>query len=159
MVALALLGCAAEEEIAKGPAEVAPAFELRMLKSDASVNLASLAGKTVIIDFWATWCVPCEFQVPVLNAFYEAHRSDSDVALFGVSVDFGSADVVEAWSNEHGIRYPILLDGEAISRAYKTEGIPTLVVIRADGTIDSRHVGLVEQAELEEILTRLRAAV
>lgn len=140
-----------------GPPEVAPAFELPMLGADTRVELASLAGKTVVIDFWATWCTPCEFQVPALNAFRDAHRSEPDVALFGISVDTAGPDVVAAWASEKGVRYPILVQGEDVAYDYAVEGFPTVVVIRPDGTIDSRHAGLIQERKLEETLKRIRA--
>ncbi len=147
----------ASDEVPNGPPEVAPSFELAMLGTDATVGLATLAGKIVIIDFWATWCAPCEFQVPELNAFREAHRSEPDVVLFGVSVDTEGPDVVAAWASEMGVRYPILLGGYPVALEYRAKGFPTVVVIRPDGTIDSRHVGLIQKTQLEEILARIRA--
>ena len=99
--ALALAGCSppsgsesaaggddgsAGEEAAAAPSRVAPEFELVSLEGE-TVRLAELRGKTVVIDFWATWCPPCEFQVPELNAFYEAHRADGAVSVLGISVD------------------------------------------------------------------------
>lgn len=140
------------------PREVAPAFSLPLLGADTRVSLESQQGKTVIIDFWATWCVPCEFQVPELNAFHEAHRADSDVALFGVSIDDDGPEVVAEWTAEKGVRYPILLASDELARQYGVEGFPTVVVIRGDGTIDSRHAGLVQVVDLEEILSAIRGS-
>ena len=141
------------------PREAAPAFSLPTLGADSAVSLESLRGKTVILDFWATWCTPCEFQVPELNAFHEAHRADSDVALFGISIDTEGPDVVARWTTEKGVRYPILLADEELAMQYGAQGFPTVVVIRGDGTIDSRHAGLIQQAELEEILDAIRDEV
>jgi len=140
------------------PREVAPEFSLPVLGDNRVVSLESLRGKVVIIDFWATWCTPCEFQVPELNAFHEAHREDSDVALFGISIDTEGPDVVAKWTAEKGVRYPILLADDELAMEYGAQGFPTVVVIRADGTIDSRHAGLIQQVELEEILAALRDA-
>jgi len=143
---------AAEEEL-----EPAPDFDLPLL-GGGRVRLADVAGRIVIIDFWATWCPPCEFQVPELNAFYEDHRDEPDLALFGVSVDTAGADVVAEWVAEKGVEYPILLDGEPLARQIGALGFPTLLVITADGRVDGQHVGLIERATLEEALARLRGA-
>lgn len=145
----------AKDNTAK-PREIAPAFSLPVLGADASVSLESLRGKSVIIDFWATWCAPCEFQVPELNAFYEAHRADSDVAVFGISSDGEGPEVVAEWTTEKGVRYPILLAGDELARQYGVTGFPTVVVVRSDGTIDSRHAGLIQVVELEQILSAIR---
>ncbi len=138
------------------PREVAPEFSLVVLGSDATISLESLRGKTVIIDFWATWCVPCEFQVPALNAFHEAHRADSDVALLGISIDTVGPEAVAEWTAQHGVRYPIAMASDELAIGFGAKGFPTLVVVRGDGTIDSRHTGVIQVAELEEILAAIR---
>jgi len=159
LLAVGVLGaCADSSDAEKRPEvrDVAPGFSLPMLGSDAAVSLESLVGKTVIIDFWATWCTPCEFQVPELNAFHDAHRADSDVVLFGISIDTVGPEEVAEWTLEKGVRYPILLADDELAIQYGAQGFPTVVVIRGDGTIDSRHAGLIQQDELEEILSALR---
>ena len=135
--------------------EEAPGFTLPSLEGE-SISLAELRGQTVIIDFWATWCPPCEFQVPELNAFWAAHSGDGDIAVFGISVDEGGPDVVRPWVEEKGVKYPILLGDDGLARRYGAMGFPTLVIIAPDGTIDSRHVGLIERASLEEAIARQR---
>ena len=154
---LVLASCSAEQP--RLPKVPAPGFVLQQLGSPAQIDFADLAGKIVIVDFWATWCVPCEFQVPALNAFYDAHRTDSDVALFGISIDTDGPDVVAEWTEEKGVRYPILLGDDELAREFGAEGFPTVVIVGQDGLIDSRHAGLIQQSELEEIVTRLRGAI
>ncbi len=148
-------GAEAETAAASAP-EPAPAFDLPRLGGGRVVS-NELAGRIVIIDFWATWCPPCEFQVPELNAFWDDHRDDPDLALFGVSVDTAGADIVAEWTAEMDVRYPILLDGEPLARKVGALGFPTLIVITPDGHIDDQHVGLIERATLEEAIARLRA--
>ena len=136
----------------------APEFVLEQV-GGGQVSLVSLRGKTVIVDFWATWCPPCEFQVPGLNAFFDAHRDDADVAVYGVSVDSDGAELVEAWLQEKEVRYPVLLaGGDDLARRYGAVGFPTLVVIDPTGAIESLHVGVIELADLEEALARIRDA-
>jgi len=164
--AATLAGCSREERAAEGapaeaasvaaPREVAPEFTLKDL-GGRDVTLASLRGKTVLIDFWATWCPPCEFQIPVLNEIYDAHR-EQGVEILGVSVDKDGPDVVGTYTAKHGVRYTILLGDEALARDFGAPGFPALVVVAPDGTIHSRHVGLVEKADLERILAELLAA-
>ncbi|MCG8588706.1 MAG: TlpA family protein disulfide reductase [Proteobacteria bacterium] len=157
-VALAMWGCSPGEstELAAPAREAAPEFTLPLLKG-GSVSLAGLRGKTVIIDFWATWCPPCEFQVPELNAFWKTHKDGGKVAVVGVSVDHEGPDVVGAWAEEKGVAYPILLGTEALAREYGAVGYPTLIVVRPDGSIQSRHVGLIELDELEKSLAEVEA--
>ena len=134
--------------------EFAPEFTLTDLDGQ-TVELAALRGKTVILDFWATWCPPCEFQVPELNAFREAHRGDPSVEVIGISVDTDGPEVVSAWVKETQVQYRIVIGDEDLARRYGAMGFPTLIVVAPDGTVDSRHVGLIETADLEEALARL----
>jgi peroxiredoxin len=151
--------CADEPALPPGPRVLAPDFSLPLL-GGGEVSLADQRGKLVILDFWATWCVPCEFQVPELNAFFEAHRDDSDVALYGISIDIEAASVVAQWTTEKGVRYPILLAGGVdLATEFDIDGFPTVVIIRGDGTIYSRHVGLIQSLELEEILGAIRSEI
>jgi cytochrome c biogenesis protein CcmG/thiol:disulfide interchange protein DsbE len=159
-LALLLSSCFEDEVVkAKVAPEPAPEFALPLLGANAEFDSKQYAGKIVVLDFWATWCVPCEFQVPELNAFHEAHRADSDVVVYGVSVDTEGPDVVGAWIAEKGGRYPILLGSMDLALEFGITGFPTLVIIARDGTIDTRHAGLIQQSELEEVITRLRGAV
>ena len=134
----------------------APDFALASLTGE-TVRLADLRGKTVIIDFWATWCPPCEFQVPELNAFWKAHQAEGDVVVLGISVDIEAPAVVSAWAAEKDVQYPVLVGGEELARRFGALGFPTLYVITPDGTVEAEHVGLIEVGDLEEALARQRA--
>ncbi len=137
--------------------EMAPDFTLQRLDG-GSVTLSDLRGKTVVIDFWATWCPPCEFQVPELNAFYETHASSGAVEVLGISIDTDGPEVVSEWIAEKRVRYPILLGNEDLARRFGALGFPTLVVVGPDGSIELRHVGLIERADLDAVLARHKPA-
>jgi len=163
LVALAGVAACTAEEPATGEDEevdapLAPDFTLPRLDGGEPVTLSSLRGRTVVLDFWATWCAPCELQVPELNRLYDAHRADSDVAIFGISIDVEGADVVGAWVAEKGVRYPILLGGEDLARRYGAVGFPTTYVVDPAGRIRAQHSGLTETATLEEAIAEQRAA-
>lgn len=134
---------------------LAPDFSLQRL-GGGLVRLSELRGKTVVLDFWATWCPPCEFQVLPLNQFYQAHRADGDLEVFGISVDNEGLEVVASWVAEKRVRYPILLGGEDLARRYGARGFPTLIVVGPDGQIHSQHVGLIETDTLEKALAEQR---
>jgi thiol-disulfide isomerase/thioredoxin len=150
---------AGDEEAAAAGEELprqAPEFTLLDLQG-RSVSLADFKGRAVVIDFWATWCPPCLFQVPELNAFWKKHRAAGDVVVVGVAVDAEGADVVGPWVAEQGVEYPILVGDEALARRFGAQGFPTLAIVRPDGSLDSLHVGLIEVADLEALLAPLRA--
>ena len=145
-------GGAADERVR----ERAPQFTLPDLQG-RDVSLADFEGRALVLDFWATWCPPCIFQVPELNAFWQKHRDAGDVAVVGVAVDAEGAEVVGPWVAEQGVEYPILIGDESLARRFGAQGFPTLAIVRPDGTVDSLHVGLIEVAELEKLVAPLRA--
>ena len=160
LVAAALpLGCSGEPgadepaEAAQPERKGAPAFRLENLAGEI-VSLESLRGKTLVIDFWATWCPPCVFQIPVLNEVQDSWR-ERDVVVLGVSVDSGGREVVEPYAESNDIRYTVLLGDEALARRFGAPGFPCLVIVDAEGRIASLHVGLIEREELETALAEM----
>ena len=154
IAALAFAGCWGEQGGDAGAARAAtaaPDFTLLDLEGK-QVSLADFRGKIVVIDFWATWCPPCIFQVPELNKLWKAHEAAGDVVVIGVSVDVEGVEVVASWAEEQGVEYTILLGDESLARNFGAMGFPTLAIVRADGSIDSLHVGLIEVADLERIV-------
>lgn len=140
-----LLACG-EGDVAR-PLRPAPGFELVDLQGK-TVRLADFAGRTVVIDFWATWCIPCKEQIPVLNAFHES-PAGRDVALLGIAVDAEGRDVVAPFAAEHRIQYPVLLGDEPLAFDYGAPGFPALAVVDPQGRIDSLHLGVIARSALE----------
>jgi thiol-disulfide isomerase/thioredoxin len=131
---------------ARGAEVLAPEFTLKDL-AGGEVSLVSLRGRPVVIDFWATWCAPCERQVPVLNAFHDKYGDR--IPVLGIAVDVDGAASVPPFVAAHGLRYRVLLGDEGLAQDYEAFGFPTLYVIRPDGTIHSAHVGVVSPEALE----------
>jgi thiol-disulfide isomerase/thioredoxin len=139
------LGCRAggSEE----PGKPAPAWTLEDLKG-GQVSLADLRGRPVVLDFWATWCTPCEFQIPILNQLHEKYGDRVEVV--GIAVDAGGRETVAPFAAERKIGYRVLLGDEALAQRYGAIGFPALYVLRPDGTVASSHLGLVDPGDLED---------
>ena len=146
-----LAGCGAAEPGAPGPP--APEFHLEQL-SGGELSLEDFRGKTLILDFWATWCVPCLAQIPILNTYAEAHAGE--VAVVGVSVDAEGRAAVEEFIQQVPIEYPVVFGDEALARSYGAPGFPALAVVDAKGRIDSLHVGLITSDDLEAAVAAAR---
>jgi thiol-disulfide isomerase/thioredoxin len=125
--------------------EPAPAFELETLEG-GRVALASLRGKPVLVDFWATWCGPCEETIPVLVEFQRKYAGR--VHVVGVSVDW-EREAVAPFAREHGMNYPVLFGDERLALEYGAPGFPTLFVVDGEGRIHEAHVGVMTLPELE----------
>jgi thiol-disulfide isomerase/thioredoxin len=155
LAVLWLAACSApQREEGSEAAPPAPPFTLQDLEGH-EVSLSDYAGRTVLIDFWATWCAPCARQIPVLNEFLADHP-DAGVAVLGVAVDAEGSEVVAPFARVHQIAYPVLLGDERLARRYGAPGFPALAVVSPDGHLDSLHLGLIKPEELEEAVGKVR---
>lgn len=163
---LALTGCPSAEHDHDHEAEarpMAPDFELMKLDGQP-LRLADLRGKIVILDFWATWCHPCEVQMPVLDALWRDQAgqdqkpgSDADdVMIVGLSVDTDPATKVAEWIEERGFEYPIAIADQDLAMRFGVIGFPTLVILDRLGGIHTRHTGVLSRPEIESVLDEIR---
>ena len=125
----------------------APAWQLKGLDGRL-VKSSDFAGKVVILDFWATWCAPCQAEIP---GFVELQREygDRGLAVVGVSVDDQGSQVVEDFATRMGINYPVVLGDLGLMKDFGGTAIPTTVVLDRSGNIVARHIGLTSKETFE----------
>lgn len=130
----------------------APDFTATAL-SGATYTLSEQRGQWVILNFWATWCVPCVEEMPALQAI--ANNFADNLLLLGLNVG-ENADAVRAFVDQHDIRFPILVDVDAATRMnYQVMGLPQTVVIAPNGEIVWRQFGPVEIDSFSALLRDL----
>lgn len=109
----------------------------------AEVRLADFKGRPVLINFWATWCVPCKAEVPWLVEFAEKYRGER-LAVIGISVDDEPEDI-RKFAEEYKVNYPMLvgLGHDELREAFDAAAIvPVSWLIKADGTVFAKAVGI-----------------
>ena len=119
------------------------------------VTLAALRGRPVWVNFWASWCPPCQLETPVLRDVYNAHAADG-LALVAVSVQEASPEVVRQYAQTYDLPYTIGFDGTSdVFQAWRGYGLPTSYFIDAEGIIRAVHYGPLSTAGAEELLTTI----
>lgn len=125
----------------------APEIQQATLSGDV-IDLSALRGETVIINFWATWCVPCEIEMPELQDLHEKTK----VRILAVNIGEDEA-AIEAWVERFSLTFDIVLDpNQEIYRRYQVRGQPSTYVIAPDGIITHIFYGAVSSETLDNIL-------
>ena len=168
----ALLGCAAskatveptgDDSAATGSqskpcAQAVGDFSLRDLKGD-EVRLSNHAGKVVLVSFWATWCEPCQIELPQLQDIWLRYR-DKGFALLTVSVDTADKESeVRQLVRRYRYKFPVLLDqtGEVTDRFHPTMELPYSMLLDGHGRIVALHQGYRpgDEREIEQEIKKL----
>ena len=139
--------------------EAAPTFVLPRLGGGGNIDLASLRGQVVVVNFWASWCEPCKQEHPALSAMWDRYR-ERGVVLVGVDFE-DTEEAALAYAAEMGGDWPLVTDpGSRTAIAYGVFGVPETFVIASDGTITAKKVGAVTYEWLtREIDAALRTRV
>jgi cytochrome c biogenesis protein CcmG/thiol:disulfide interchange protein DsbE len=125
----------------------APSFSLERLDGGGKLDLASLRGKVVVLNFWASWCVPCKSEAPWLEQQWKQLRAKGVVVL-GIDYNDLTSDA-RSFVGRHGVTYPIVRDrnGDVTDR-YDVTGVPETFFVSRTGRLVGRHiVGPVDQGK------------
>ena len=118
----------------------APPFELARLDNGAVVSLSGLRDRVVLINFWATWCKPCEDEMPAMERLYQELRPEG-FELLAISVD-DSPELVRAFRDRLGLSFPILMDeGKEVAERYQAFRFPESLLVDRDGIVVERYIG------------------
>ena len=132
----------------------APEFALK----DASgkvVHISDYKGKVVLLDFWATWCGPCNIEIPWFTEFQKKYRAQG-FEVVGISMDDDGWKAIKPFVTQKNINYQILLGDDKTGDQYGgVEALPTTFVIDRNGRIASVHVGLSGKKDFENAIEQL----
>lgn len=122
-------------------------------------SLSDLKGQVVLLNGWATWCIPCQREVPALEKLYQARRAEG-FEIIGVSVDVsGSENRVREFMKTFGMTYPVWRDpADMFSALFRAYGLPATYLIGRDGILRWHQVGEVDP-EAPSFKTALAAAL
>ena len=137
----------------------APAFSLRRLNGTGTLDLASLRGKAVVLNFFASWCEPCKREAPELEQVWRDYRSQGVVVL-GIDTNDASNDA-QQFISAHGVTYPTVGGGGRLTGKYGIPGLPVTYVLNRKGrVIGGEILGPVsEQVHSQELYRYLHAAL
>jgi thiol-disulfide isomerase/thioredoxin len=128
------------------------------------VTLASLKGKVVLVNFWATWCEPCQVEIPWMIGFQKKY-ADKGFTLLGVAMDEEGKSVVDPYvqktqfdvdGHSMTMNYPIVLGNDDLADKFGgLLGLPTTYVITRDGKVAKRYIGLATESDLDKLIQSL----
>jgi cytochrome c biogenesis protein CcmG/thiol:disulfide interchange protein DsbE len=134
----------------------AAAFSLQKLDGSGMLTVAPTDGKVVIVNFFASWCIPCKEENPALVRVYERYRA-SDVVFVGVLYQ-DARDSGLKYVKDNGVTWPTASDDDGrVAFSYGVFGIPETYFIGADGVIAGRHIGPIDETTLVNGIETLRA--
>jgi peroxiredoxin len=135
----------------------APDFALPTLNG-VTIRLSELAGRPVVISYWATWCVPCQKELPILEQLSREYQSQGLVVVTVNAIEQDSRDEVQAMVGEKNMTLPVLLDqGNQFASTYGALFFPTTIFVDASGVIRFIRLGDSSEADLRSKVENLLA--
>jgi peroxiredoxin len=135
----------------------APGFRATTLTAGDTVSLDRYKGQIVLLNVWATWCQPCEAEIPSMQKLHEA-LGPKGLKIVAVSIDKDPPDEVQAWIAKRHVTFQVLQDQTGkIQQIYQTTGVPESFILDKNGVIVKKVIGAIEWTEpgTEALLSRL----
>lgn len=126
----------------------APAFEL-VNAAGGTTKLSDYAGKTVVLNFWGSWCGPCVQEIPEFASWSADHR---DIPILGIAARSGAGDQLARDASRLGVTWPVLESDDDVLSAYNVQVFPTTVVVGPDGAVKSVARGSIDASGLDALV-------
>lgn len=158
-VALLATRTSAVDKQARSPllGQQAPPIAGTDLITGRSVSLAALRGKYVLVNFFASWCIPCLRENPQLEAWLGRHASKADAAVFAVTFEDSAANG-RAFLQRNGGDWPAVFDDGPVALDYGVRGPPESYLVGPDGTVLAKFIGAVSADGLDRVMAQIGAA-
>jgi thiol-disulfide isomerase/thioredoxin len=117
-----------------------------------TLKLSAYRGKWVLVNFWATWCPPCQIELPELSALHNAHKN-RDLVVIGIAMDYKNAKTVLDFIKAKAIPYPIVLgNDDTASQIGNFDGLPTSFLYNPSGELAAAHTGAITRDDIEHFI-------
>src|SRR5690625_1138446 len=155
-VVFALITNAKKDNTIYGVGDKAPDFQLQQINENndlETIRLSDLEGKGVMLNFWATYCKPCEKEMPYMEELYPKYK-DQGIEIVAVSLDATEA-VIHQFIEKYNLTFPIPHDNNQVNDLYKIGPIPSTYFINAEGIIVEKVEGALTLERLEDYFKQI----
>ncbi|MCE9579801.1 MAG: TlpA family protein disulfide reductase [Deltaproteobacteria bacterium] len=161
VLGLSASSCSTPEAAAASCTKAAPDCKPKVTFVDTAGHAyapEALAGKVVVVNFWATWCKPCMAEIPAFSRVYSSYQGKKDVVMLGVMTDNPDEATLLNFTSDHELLYPVVRADRDIQMAFQyPDAIPTTFVYGRSGKLEASHRGPMNDDELKALIDKLLA--